>query len=305
MSSPEWASRPERGSEWLLKLMFRIAMLIGRRAAGIFLYPIAAYFWITTGAARRDSRSYLARVLGRPPSWRESYQHYLTFSVTILDRFYFLSGRADEFQIDFHGEEAVLETLAQGRGAFLVGAHLGSFEALRMLARQRPHLRVGMAMFEENAQKIRKLLTAIDPTLLDDVVPLGHMDSMLRIQERLERGDMVGFLADRSFGHDANVTIDFLGEPAQFPTGVFRMACLLKQPVIFMTGLYRGGNRYDVRFDRVIDYSNVERAERKRMVAQGVKEFAARIDTHCRIAPYNWFNFYDFWAPPAKESKQD
>ncbi len=305
MSSPEWASRPERGSEWLLKLMFRIAMLIGRRAAGIFLYPIAAYFWITTGAARRDSRRYLARVFGRPPSWRESYQHYLTFSITILDRFYFLSGRADEFQIDFHGEEAVLETLAQGRGAFLVGAHLGSFEALRMLARQRPHLRVGMAMFEENAQKIRKLLTAIDPTLLDDVVPLGHMDSMLRIQERLERGDMVGFLADRSFGHDANVTIDFLGEPAQFPTGVFRMACLLKQPVIFMTGLYRGGNRYDVRFDRVIDYSNVERAERKRMVEQGVKEFAARIDTHCRIAPYNWFNFYDFWAPPAKESKQD
>ena len=56
MSSPEWASRPERGSEWLLKLMFRIAMLIGRRAAGIFLYPIAAYFWITTGAARRDCR---------------------------------------------------------------------------------------------------------------------------------------------------------------------------------------------------------------------------------------------------------
>jgi predicted LPLAT superfamily acyltransferase len=303
MTTPEWANRPERGSEWLLKLMYRIAMLIGRPAAGVFLYPIAAYFWITTGAARRDSKSYLTRVLGRPPNWRESYRHYLTFSVTILDRFYFLSGRADEFEIDFHGEEAVLEALAQGRGAFLVGAHLGSFEALRMLVRQRPHLRVGMAMFEENAQKIRRLLTAIDPTLLDDVVPLGHMDSMIRIQERLERGDMVGFLADRSFGHDANLTLDFLGEPAQFPTGVFRMACLLKQPVIFMTGLYRGGNRYDVRFDRVIDFTNIERAGRSLMVEQGVKEFAARIEAHCRLAPYNWFNFYDFWAPPVKESK--
>ena len=303
MTTPEWAKRPERGSEWLLKLMYRIAMLIGRRAAGVFLYPIAAYFWMTTGAARRDSKSYLTRVLGRPPNWRESYRHYLTFSVTILDRFYFLSGRADEFEIDFHGEEAVLEALAQGRGAFLVGAHLGSFEALRMLVRQRPHLRVGMAMFEENAQKIRRLLTAIDPTLLDDVVPLGHMDSMIRIQERLERGDMVGFLADRSFGHDANLTLDFLGDPAQFPTGVFRMACLLKQPVIFMTGLYRGGNRYDVRFDRVIDFTNIERAGRSLMVEQGVKEFAARIEAHCRLAPYNWFNFYDFWAPPVKESK--
>ncbi len=89
MSSSEWVKRPERGSEWLLKLMFRIAMMIGRRAAGVFLYPIAAYFWITTGAARRDSKSYLTRVFGRAPTWRESYQHYLTFSITILDRFYF------------------------------------------------------------------------------------------------------------------------------------------------------------------------------------------------------------------------
>jgi predicted LPLAT superfamily acyltransferase len=25
--------------------------------------------------------------------------------------------------------------------------------------------------------------------------------------------------------------------------------------------------------------------------------YVARIEHHCRNAPYNWFNFYDFWKP--------
>jgi predicted LPLAT superfamily acyltransferase len=26
-----------------------------------------------------------------------------------------------------------------------------------------------------------------------------------------------------------------------------------------------------------------------------VERYAARVEHHCRTAPYNWFNFYDFW----------
>lgn len=297
MKADSWEARPERGSEWLLHLMFRIAMVAGRRMAMPLLWGIAAYFWIATPVARRDSKRYLSRVLGRAPNWRDSYRHYLTFSTTILDRVYFLAKRADQYEIKVYGQEIMDQIEAQGRGAFLVGAHLGSFEVLRTLVRDRPHLRVGMAMFEDNAQKIRRLLTTIDPTLLEDVIPLGQMDSMIKIQQRLEQGHIIGFLADRSFGHDTTVTIDFLGDPAPFPIGVFRMACILKQPVVFMTGLYLGGNRYELHFDRLADFTQVERTSRNPMVNQAVKDFAGKIETYCRFAPFNWFNFFDFWAP--------
>jgi predicted LPLAT superfamily acyltransferase len=27
-----------------------------------------------------------------------------------------------------------------------------------------------------------------------------------------------------------------------------------------------------------------------------MQRYVTRLEFHCRRAPYNWFNFYDFWA---------
>jgi predicted LPLAT superfamily acyltransferase len=26
-----------------------------------------------------------------------------------------------------------------------------------------------------------------------------------------------------------------------------------------------------------------------------MRRYVARLEHYCRLAPYNWFNFYDFW----------
>jgi predicted LPLAT superfamily acyltransferase len=33
-----------------------------------------------------------------------------------------------------------------------------------------------------------------------------------------------------------------------------------------------------------------------------VERFAAVLEQHCRAAPYNWFNFFDFWKPQVPPS---
>ena len=38
-----------------------------------------------------------------------------------------------------------------------------------------------------------------------------------------------------------------------------------------------------------------ERRERAAAVQTAVAHFAQRLEHYCRLAPYNWFNFYDFW----------
>jgi predicted LPLAT superfamily acyltransferase len=93
--------------------------------------------------------------------------------------------------------------------------------------------------------------------------------------------------------------VDFLGKPAPFPTGPMRMAAALRRPVIFMAGLYRGGNRYEMFFEPLADFSNLEgvsRAERAARVEAAVRAFAARLEHYARTSPYDWFNFHDFWA---------
>jgi len=62
-----------------------------------------------------------------------------------------------------------------------------------------------------------------------------------------------------------------------------------------MAGLYLGGNRYELRFEQLADFSDVERGERDAAIAQAMQAYADRLSELCRRAPYNWFNFYDFW----------
>jgi len=117
---------------------------------------------------------------------------------------------------------------------------------------------------------------------------------------------MIGILADRTLLGDARDSVrwvDFLGKPAAFPLGPLHMAAMLKRPVIFMTGLYRGGNRYDIHFEKLADFSQIERSERGAEVEAALTRYVALLEQHCRAAPYNWFNYFDFWqTEPAAET---
>jgi len=70
---------------------------------------------------------------------------------------------------------------------------------------------------------------------------------------------------------------------------------MLKQQVVLMVGLYRGGNRYDVFFEPLADLRNVAREVRNEILAQTLQRYVSRLEHYCALEPYNWYNFYDFW----------
>ena len=283
----------------MLRLMTWISLRLGRRAGRVVLHPIAAYFLLFAPASRRASGDYLRRALGRPPRWRDRYRHFFTFAATIHDRVYLVNRRFELFDFEVHGEAELRRLLAGGKGLFLMGAHLGSFEAIRALGRRDADLRVAMVMHQDNAQKLNAMLAAINPEAVQDVIGLGQIDSMLKVRERLDEGCVVGMLADRTPGKDALVPVQILGANAELPLGPLRMAALLRRPVLFMTGLYLGGNRYAIHFEPLADFSGVARGERDAALKAAVGRYAALLDRYCRKAPYNWFNFFDFWQPAA------
>jgi predicted LPLAT superfamily acyltransferase len=281
----------------MLRVMTWISLRLGRRAARVVLHLIAGYFLLFAPTSRRASSNYLRRALGRTPRWRDLYRHFFTFATTIHDRVYLVNGRFELFDFEVHGEETLRRLLAGGKGLFLMGAHLGSFEAIRALGRKHTNLRVAMVMHQENAQKINAMLAAINPEAVQDIIGLGHVDSMLKVRERLDEGCAVGMLADRTPGNDAVYPTQVLGTNANLPSGPFRMAALLRRPVVFMTGLYLGGNRYAIHFDPLADFSAVAHGQRDAAIEAAIARYAALLDQYCRKAPYNWFNFFDFWQP--------
>lgn len=296
-----WRQTAERSNMPMLRAMSWISLKLGRRVSRGVLHLIAAYFVLFSPASRRASLSYLTRVLERPARVADLYRHFFCFAATIHDRIYLINQRYQLFDIDIRGKENIHPLIAAGQGVFLMGAHLGSFEVLRAIGRQLPGLRVAMVMHEGNAQKINGMLTAINPAAAQDIIGLGRIDSMLQVRERLDAGMLVGMLSDRTLGNEPMTAVNLLGAPAAIPSGPFRMAALLRRPVVFMTGLYLGGNRYQVNFDTLADFSQIPGGQRDAAVQAAIARYTALLDHYCRLAPYNWFNFFDYWqsVPPA------
>lgn len=277
-----------------LRLGVWLALRLGRTLARVLLAPVCLGFVIASPAARAASKGYLTRVLGRPPRAQEVLRHFFTFGTTVLDRVYLLNDETHRFEITLHGEAIVAEILAQGGGCLLLGAHHGSFEVLRLVGRRQPGLRVSLAMYEATGRKIGAALNAINPHLAPRIIGLGAPGAMIEIRDCLDQGGFVGMLADRTLPSDSTIGVNFLGAPAAFPTGPARLAALLRPPVVLMIGLFRGGNRYEIHFERLAAPASAkpEPEEVTRLIAH----YVARLEHYCRAAPYNWFNFFDFWV---------
>lgn len=276
----------------MLRLMLWLSRHLGRSFSRKILVGISLYFIIFVPKARRASRAYLQRVLEWPPTWRDIFRHFYAFSSIIHDRIYLLDDRLDLFNID------VVDTalLRENHGVVLIGAHFGSFEIMRAVGRNHVHKCVSMLMYEENAHNINATLAFINPDAVNDIIPLGRIESMLRAQERLAAGHLVAMLADRTLRQDNLRWCPFLGDMAPFPLGPFRMAALLRSSVVFMAGVYLGGNRYIVHFDPLADFSNMDHSECEAAILTAQDRYVEKLAHFCRQVPYNWFNFFDFWT---------
>jgi len=293
-----WLAHRERGSRSATRLMNWLALRCGRRLARLLLYPICAYFLLFSPRARGASGEYLARALGRDVRLADLWRHFFAFTATVLDRVYFIGGRVGDFDLEVKGKERFDAMLASGRGCLLLGAHLGSFEVLRAFGSTH-QLFVNVVMYEENAANIAEVLNdQLDPALRGRVIVPGTMDAVLRISECLARGEVVAMLGDRPAGSDKTVSCRFFGHDAVFPLGPLLLALRLRVPVYLFAGLYAGGKRYVIHLEPLCEEPSADRAGQDAWTREWTQRYVDRIEHFCRVAPYNWFNFYRFWGVP-------
>ena len=222
----------------------------------------------------------------------------------ILDRFAFWTGSYDDFELTIHGRELMEEFARSGRGAFLVGSHLGSFDVLRVIARD-ADIRVNVLMFSANARRINETIQTLDPgcnTRVIEVDPTS-VGFAFEIRRCVERGEFVAVLSDRvrAGGRGRISRASFLGDLAPFPQGPFLISMLLGLPVVLSLALKTGPRSYEVFFETLAGGEAVPAPERRKVLQERIEAFAARLEHYCLKAPLQWFNFYDFWAETESE----
>lgn len=294
--SGSWVKQRERGSVLALKLLMGFALAFGRRASRALLYPTCLYYMLFATAGRVASRQYLARVFGRPASWLEIFRHHFYFASVLLDRGFVLAGRPPALDIGGVNLELVRRLVAERRGCLLLGAHFGSFDVTRNVGHERVHVEVNMLMYEDNARKVNSVIESLGGQQRMKVITIGKVDSLILAKEKLDAGEWVGILGDRVVGNDRLIRVPFFGQEAAFPAGPFLVASALKVPVVLFACPYLGGNRYQEHFEMFAEEIVLDRRNRDADLEKVVRHYAERLEHYCRMAPYNWFNFYDFWA---------
>ena len=294
-----WLSQRERGTLLGMRLGFGLAGFVGRRATRPLVSLVALWYALFDRAAASASRDWQRRIRGRPATFGEVYRHIRTFTQVTLDRVFLLTGRMHGLTITRTGSENLDRQLTTGRGAVLLGAHLGSFEAMRAggSLHGRPIRILGNF---SNARMINALLERLNPGAAARVIHLGDdpVGVMASVRGRIEAGEFVALLGDRVAHEQRFVEVDFLGSPARFPAGPFLLASLLRCPVYLVFGLYREPGRYELHCEPFAESLVIPRKDREGALREWIARYAARVEEHARSAPDNWFNFFDFWSRP-------
>ena len=315
VDNAKWWRIAERGSRLGMTLLALSCKLFGMRFTALSLHPIVAYFLLTGRDARAASRSYFAQLEQAAPGertprpgWASAYRQMLAFAQSGLDKLAAWSGRIGSDDVVFDDPSAFEALVASGRGALVIGAHLGNLEMTRALAASGGHAKVTAIVYTEHAKRFNSVLSTANSEFarrLVQVSDFGPATSMM-MQERIDAGELLVIVGDRVPARESGRTTDaqFLGATAPFAQGPYVLAHALGCPVYLFFCLKerdeRGRERYRLYFEPFAERIDLPRRERAQHIAAWAQRYASRLEHYCRKAPYQWFNFFDFWARPRK-----
>ncbi|MFT7528779.1 MAG: putative LPLAT superfamily acyltransferase, partial [Arenicella sp.] len=143
----------------------------------------------------------------------------------------------------------------------------------------------------------------LNPESRLNIIQVAQFDipTMLKLKARIDQGEWVFIAGDRSplSGSKRSVRVSFLGKSAELPIGPYLLAKALACPVHLMfTCCDYQSDKLEIRVD-VINFADpmvLERKNRDQQLQAYAQRYADELAKQCALSPYQWFNFYDFWA---------
>lgn len=310
-----WERVSERGSYLGMLVVFFCYRALGAVAARLLLYPITAYFFLTHRQARRWSRDYLERLyayagpttaMPLPPRSRNVWRHLFAFAESSLDKVAAWSGRHLP-SADFSNRAELDRLIESGHGALLIGAHLGNWEMSRALAHFGGYRAINAVVYTEHARRFNRLLRRVNADVNVNLIPVSTIgpDTAILLQDKIDLGELLVIVGDRTPPGDGGrvVNVSFLGASAPFAQGPYIVAALLGCPVYLFFCLREGG-RYRIHLEPFASRLRLPRGDRERGLREWAQRYAERLEHYCAEAPYQWFNFFDFWETAAETTPQ-
>jgi predicted LPLAT superfamily acyltransferase len=309
-----WSRVTERGTAWGLSFLAVVYRLLGPRGLRAALVPIAVYFHLTGTEQRNASRLFLlrahaARGLNSEPGWRDTFRHSLGFAQETAQTVSAWLGGIDPSDLTSPDQDEISRIAASGNGILLIVSHLGNIEISRALLDGDIRSRLTLLVHTRNSQNYARAVGRLRPDAALNTLQVDEIDpaTMARLQQRIDGGGWIVIAGDRTpIRGDRRVSYaPFLGHDAPFPQGPYILAHLLECPVYLMFCLREKGH-YAVHFEKFADRISLPRRDREGALRHYATRYAQRLESFCLRDPFQWHNFYNFWAmtPQARRQEQ-
>lgn len=291
-SPPTARRRGNRLGFWFFHAATR---LTGLRGAYGLLYLVCPYYLLFDRAAVAGALAYLRRRFPGRSGLRlrfDALRLFISQGRALIDRHAALV-RPGLFRIDFPSLPLLRDQLAPGRGVVLLLAHVGNWQ-LALGALPRIGRAVTLVMRpEDNPAVAHNLRVNPDGDGLRVLAAGADAAGVVGILQRIEAGDVVCLMADRSYQF-RSAAVPFLDGMARMPVGPYQLARSAGCPVVFLS-THRAAHRHYVIEAEPIPAPPADEGSRGEQIAGWAAAFAARLDAYARRHPYEVFLFHDIW----------
>ncbi len=310
-----WADEKEAiKSNKPLKFLLFLFKYFPKPFVRFWIFPVAFFFMRHNERIKPESLLYQQNLReytkNESPKVVSPYRQIVSFCLCILEKMEGWLGLMKFNRVQYCDDDVkeLIEQLKQGKGALLINSHIGNMELLRSLSEHNTEL-VGhdvpvLVIMEVNPnEQFTNTLKEVNPKFALNVVDSSNIgpDTICYLMEEVDKGALIIIAGDRTSAHarDKFIVHNFLGKPAPFPYGTFLIPFLMKCPVYYMFGLRKKFSIVNPVYKVYIEKSKIDfncpRNKREEGINNLCLEFIEKLEKFCRMYPYQWYNFFNFW----------
>lgn len=262
----------------------------------------ASIFYLVLPQARRAVMRNLDQVLGPAPLstrlWR-CFQLFWNYAQMLSDTYAGHIGLPIDVEVVSLGRDNVLAAVEKRCGVLAVTGHMGMWQLAPFLAEFR-----GLPMFyQAMAQEPNPMVQEFEQRFRERFRIIYTNESpfsVLKLAQVLREGAVVGLQIDRRLGGQPTIELPFCGRTAWFPMGPALLARATGAPMVPSFFMVETGKRGPRRvFHHLEPPIEVEHTRnRDADITKAMTKLVAVYEHFVKLYPTQWYQFYDFFAPP-------
>ena len=307
-----WADIEEVGVYRLMKLMFFLYRISGSWAFRLILYPVVAYYYLSNKTARDASMEFLETIADFDKNTKikatryYSFRHFLNFAEAMLDKLSAWNNKLSYEKVKMHEREQVAQCLQEGRGAMILGSHLGNAEVCRALVTISGKVKLNILVHTKHAKNFNRLLGDVSDGGMVELLQVTNMgpDVAIMLDAKIQAGEFIFIVGDRVPVNGGRVIrTEFLGKETDFAQGPLILASLLKCPVYTLFCIKQDGV-FNLYFKLLSERIKLPRKDREGALKKYIELYAQRLQYYCLLEPLQWYNFFPYWQSAKQTSTQ-